>query len=163
MPVVYDQLRKIAARCLNSERPNHTLSATELVNEAYLRLVGSDLALHDRLHFYAIAARVLRNVLVDYARARSRQKRGAGAQQVTLDEALLITPNSGFGVLELDDALNRLSSNDARKGEIINLTVFGGLTQEEIAATLNISLATVQRELRMAKAWLHAQLAKPST
>jgi RNA polymerase sigma factor (TIGR02999 family) len=159
MPLVYDQLRKLASRCLASERPGHTLRATALVNEAYLRLVDSELDFNDRVHFYAVAARILRHILVDHARTQQRQKRGAGAQRLTLDEAILVSSDQS-GLVELDDALQRLAMNDRRKSDVVELLYFGGLTYDETAAALGISAATVHRELRMAKAWLYSELAR---
>ena len=158
MPLVYDQLRKLASRCLASERPGHTLRATALVNEAYLRLVDSELDFHDRVHFYAVAARVLRHILVDHARSRQRQIRGGGAKQLTLDEAIMVS-NEQPGLVELDDALQQLSARDRRKSEVVELLYFGGLTYDETAVALGISPATVHRELRMARAWLYSELA----
>lgn len=158
MPLVYGQLRKLASRCLAAERPGHTLRATALVNEAYLRLVESDATFNDRVHFYAVAARMLRHILVDHARTNNRQKRGAGAERLTLDEAIMVgAPQPQL--LELDEALNRLAARDKRKSEIVELLFFGGLTYDETAAALGISPATVHRELTMAKAWLHRELA----
>jgi RNA polymerase sigma factor (TIGR02999 family) len=159
MPLVYDQLRSLAGRCLSSERPEHTLRATALVNEAYLRLVDSNLTLNDRVHFYAVAARLLRHILVDHAKALHRAKRGGGAQKLALDEALVVGQASPSGILDLDEALQRLATHDARKAEVVELLFFGGLTYDEVAAKLDISPATVHRELRMAKAWLHRELA----
>ncbi len=159
IPLVYDQLRKLASRCLASERPGHTLRATALVNEAYLRLVDSGLDFNDRVHFYAVAARILRHILVDHARSQQRQKRGAGAQRLTLDEAILVGGDQP-GLLDLDDALQRLAMNDRRKSDVVELLYFGGLTYDEVAAALGISAATVHRELRMAKAWLYSELAR---
>jgi len=158
MPLVYDQLRKLASRCLASERPGHTLRATALVNEAYLRLVDSGTDFNDRVHFFAVAARLLRQILVDHARSQKRQKRGAGAQNLTFDEAILVAPSQP-GLVELDDALTRLAAVDHRKSEVVELLYFGGLTYDETAAALGISAATVHRELRMAKAWLYTELA----
>jgi RNA polymerase sigma factor (TIGR02999 family) len=158
MPLVYDQLRALAARCLSSERPEHTLRATALVNEAYLRLAGSELTFNDRVHFYAVAARLLRHILVDHAKALQRAKRGGGAVKLSLDEALVVGQAAPSGILDLDDALKRLAVHDARKAEVVELIFFGGLTYDEAAAMLNISPATVHRELRMAKAWLHRDL-----
>jgi RNA polymerase sigma factor (TIGR02999 family) len=158
MPLVYDQLRKLASRCLASERPGHTLRATALVNEAYLRLVDSGVDFHDRVHFYAVAARVLRHILVDHARSRDRQIRGGGAQKLTLDEAILVSSEQP-GLVDLDEALQRLSARDRRKSEVVELLYFGGLTYDETAVALGISPATVHRELRMAKAWLYSELA----
>jgi RNA polymerase sigma-70 factor (ECF subfamily) len=158
MPVVYEQLRKLASRCLRAERPDHTLRATALVNEAYLRLVDADVAWQDRVHFFAVSARLLRRILVDHAKAGNRQKRGGGAEKVTLDEALLVGPQVTGGIVELDEALQRLAAHDPRKSELIELLCFGGLTYDEAAAALKISPATVHRELKMAKAWLHHEL-----
>lgn len=162
MPVVYDQLRKLASRCLISERPGHTLAATALVHEAYLRLVGADVAFEDRVHFYAVSARVMRRILVDHAKANNRQKRGGGADVLPLDEALVIGPETPAGIVELDEALKRLAGLDPRKSEVVELLFFGGMTYDETAAALQMSAATVHRELRMAKAWLHRELAQPS-
>lgn len=158
MPLVYDQLRTLASRCLSSERPDHTLRATALVNEAYLRLAGSEANFNDRVHFYAVAARLLRHILVDHAKALHRAKRGGGAVKLSLDEALVVGQSAPSGILDLDDALQRLAAQDARKAEVVELIFFGGLTYEEAAASLKISPATVHRELRMAKAWLHRDL-----
>jgi RNA polymerase sigma factor (TIGR02999 family) len=158
MPLVYDQLRKLASRCLASERPGHTLRATALVHEAYLRLADSGLDFNDRVHFYAVAARVLRRILVDHARSQNRQIRGGGARKLTLDEAILVSPEQP-GLVDLDDALQRLAANDRRKSEVVELLYFGGLTYDETAAALGISAATVHRELKMAKAWLFSELA----
>jgi len=160
MPVVYDQLRKLAARCLRSEAPGHTLPATALVHEAYLRLVGSDIAWEDRVHFYAVSARVMRHILVDHAKTGKRQKRGGGAEQIPLDEAVVVGPDAPAGILELDEALQRLSALDARKGQVVEMLFFGGMTYEETAAALQLSPATVHRELKMAKAWLHRELSQ---
>jgi len=158
MPVVYEQLRKLAGRCLRAERPDHTLRATALVNEAYLRLVDADVAWQDRVHFFAVSARLLRRILVDHAKAHNRDKRGGGAEKISLDEAVLVGPQATGGIVELDEALQRLATHDQRKSELIELLFFGGLTYDEAAAALNISPATVHRELKMAKAWLHREL-----
>jgi RNA polymerase sigma-70 factor, ECF subfamily len=158
MPVVYSQLRKLAAHILRSERPDHTLRATELVHEAYLKLIDSDIPWQNRVHFYAVAAKVLRHILVDHAKAHRREKRGGDAERIPLDEALVVGPETSSEVVELDEALKRLSLNDERKSQVVELTFFGGMTHEEIAAVLQISPKTVQRELRVAKAWLHREL-----
>ncbi|MGD0986769.1 MAG: ECF-type sigma factor [Candidatus Sulfotelmatobacter sp.] len=164
MPVVYQQLHKLAAISMRSERPDHTLRATALVNEAYLRLVEADVAWEDRVHFFAVSARILRRILVDHAKADRRQKRGGGVEVVELDEAVMIGPQTRGGIVELDLALQRLAALDQRKSEIIELLCFGGLTYDETAAALKISPATVHRELKLAKAWLHRELhqARPS-
>lgn len=162
MPLVYQQLRKLASRCLRDERPDHTLRATALVNEAYLRLVDANVDWQDRVHFFAIAARLLRRILVDHAKARNSQKRGLGIDKIPLDEAVLVGPGACSELIELDEALKRLAAHDRRKTEIIELLFFGGLTYDEAAAALSISPATVHRELVMAKAWLHRELAQKS-
>ncbi len=160
MPLVYAQLRRLAAGCLGSEGRQHTLRATALVHEAFLRLVDSDVTFNDRVHFYAVAARVLRHILVDHAKAARRQKRGGGAVKVELDEALLVGPGTPSNIVDLDDALKSLAALDKRKSDVVELLFFGGLTYEETAAALNISPATVDRELRMAKAWIRRELAR---
>jgi RNA polymerase sigma factor (TIGR02999 family) len=162
MPVVYQQLRKLASICLLSERPNHTLRATALVHEAYIRLVDADVAWQDRVHFFAVSARLLRRILVDHAKANRRQKRGGDAETISLDEAIMIGPQTVGGIADLDDALKRLAVHDERKSEIVELLCFGGLTYDEAAAALKISPATVHRELKMAKAWLHRELTQDS-
>lgn len=158
MPLVYDQLHRLAAKCLRAERPNHTLRATALVNEAYLRLVDANVDWQDRVHFFAISARILRRILVDHAKANRCQKRGGGEEKLQFDEAIMVGPQSESGIIELDLALQRLAEHDRRKSEIIELLCFGGLTYDETAAALKISPATVHRELKMAKAFLHREL-----
>jgi RNA polymerase sigma factor (TIGR02999 family) len=162
MPVVYQQLRKLASICLRSERPDHTLRATALVHEAYMRLVEADVKWEDRVHFFAVSARLLRRILVDHAKANHRQKRGGGAETISLDEAIVVGPQTTGGMVDLDDALKRLATLDQRKSDIIELLCFGGLTYDEAAAALKISPATVHRELKMAKAWLHRELTRDS-
>jgi len=163
IPVVYDQLHRLAAKCLRSEKPDHTLRATALVHEAYLRLVNADVEWQDRVHFFAVAARTLRRILVDHAKASGREKRRGSGEKVELDEAVLVGPQVGAGVIELDLALQRLAERDVRKSEIIELLCFGGLTYDETAAALKISPATVHRELKMARAFLHRELMQGST
>jgi RNA polymerase sigma factor (TIGR02999 family) len=158
MPVVYEQLRKLASNCLRSERPDHTLRATALVHEAYVRLVDSGVTFQDRVHFYAVSARILRRILVDYARSQNRQKRGGEFEKVPLEEAIMVGPKADRGIIELDDAMQRLAAQDQRKSELIELLFFGGLTYDEAAAALKISPATVHRELTLAKAWLYREL-----
>jgi RNA polymerase sigma factor (TIGR02999 family) len=158
MPFVYDQLRKLASNCLRAERRDHTLRATALVHEAYVRLIGSEVDWQDRVHFFAISARLLRRILVDHAKSRKRGKRGGEFQKVSLDEAVLVGPESDKGIVELDEALQRLAGQDQRKSELIELLFFGGLTYDEAAAALKISPATVHRELTLAKAWLYREL-----
>lgn len=163
MPVVYQQLRKLASICLRAERPDHTLRATALVHEAYLRLVDADVAWQDRVHFFAVSARLLRRILVDHAKASKRQKRGGGAEMIAFDEAVMVGPKTSGGIVELDYALQRLAALDPRKSDMIELLCFGGLTYDEAAAALKISPATVHRELKLAKAWLHRELTQGTT
>lgn len=158
MPFVYDQLHKLASNCLRSERPEHTLRATDLVHEAYVRLVDADVAWQDRLHFFAVSARLLRRILVDHAKSRNRHKRGGEFQKIPIDEALMVGPEADKSIVELDDALHRLAVHDQRKSDLIELLFFGGLTYDEAAAAMNISPATVHRELTLAKAWLYREL-----
>jgi RNA polymerase sigma factor (TIGR02999 family) len=162
LPLVYDELRKLAAQRLAQEKPGQTLEATALVHEAYLRLVDANVAWQDRVHFFAVSARLLRRILVDHAKANKRQKRGGGAEMIPLDEAIMIGPQITGGIVELDLALRRLAEYDQRKSEIIELLCFGGLTYDEAAAALKISPATVHRELTMGKAWLHRELTRES-
>lgn len=159
MPLVYDQLRKLAGNCMRSERSGHTLRPTALVHEAYLRLVGSDIAFQDRTHFYAVAARTLRRILVDHAKGRNRGKRGAGAGHISLEDALVVGPDAPAGILELNAALERLARVDQRKSDIVEMLFFGGLTHEEACGALGISPATLHRELTLAKAWLYREVA----
>jgi RNA polymerase sigma factor (TIGR02999 family) len=160
MPLVYSQLHRLAERAMRDERGDHTLRATALVHEAYVRLVQADVSFNDRAHFYAVAARLLRRILVDHARGARREKRGNGSAKLTFDEVLYVGPATHRGILELDDALKGLASNDQRKSDIVEMLYFGGMTYEETAAALGISDSTVHRELRMAKAWLYQELAR---
>lgn len=158
VPHVYDQLRSMAEKCFRSERESHTLRATALVHEAYLRLAGSQVDWQSRAHFYAVAARVMRRILVDHARAQQRQKRGGGAWKLSLEEAAEVGGGKPALVVALDEALQRLAGQDARKSELIEMIYFGGLTYEEAAAVAGVSVPTVQRDLRMAKAWIYREL-----
>lgn len=156
-PIIYDDLRRIAARHLRSERPGHTLQATALVNEAFLQLAEADLKPEDRAHFLAVAARVMRHILTDYGRARRRQKRGGGVSPVTLEEDR-IAESQSTDVVDLDEALQALSKIDQRKSDILVLHYFGGMTYDEMADALHVSAATIDRDLRFAKAWLSNEL-----
>lgn len=158
LPVVYDELAGLARHALHSERSDHTLQTRGLVHEAYIRLVDADIPFQDRAHFMAIAARTMRRVLVDYARSRVRQKRGGGAIRVDLDRVDVPAPDDGVALLQLHDALEHLASFDPRKAEIVELHFFGGLTYDETAAAVGLSAATVDRELRLAKAWLKVEM-----
>jgi RNA polymerase sigma-70 factor, ECF subfamily len=157
MPLVYEQLRRLAGNCLRAERPS-TLRATALVHEAYLRLVDSDVTFQDRVHFYAVCARLLRRILVDHARSQHRLKRGGEVEKIPLDDAILVGPQVDRSIVDLDEALKRLAEQDQRKSELIELLFFGGLTYDEAAEALKISPATVHRELTLAKAWLYREL-----
>lgn len=159
MPLVYDELHKVAARYLRKQRPDHTLQPTALVNEAYLKLVDiSNVSWEDRAHFFAVASQTMRHVLVDHARGHNREKRGGGAQKVSLDEAMAFVDNNEVDVLMLDDAMRALAEIDEQQSRIVELRFFGGLTVEETALVLRISPATVKREWRIAKAWLHKRI-----
>ena len=156
-PLVYDELHRIAERYMHSERSGHTLQATALVNEAFVRMADSDVPWVDRAHFFALAARTMRRILTDYARARLSAKRGAGAAAITLHEGLVPGDDTGR-LLDIDEALDKLGEIDARKSDILVLHYFGGLTYEETAEALGVSPATVDRDLRLAKAWLASEL-----
>ncbi len=158
LPLVYDELKRVARRHLRGEAEGHTLQTTALVHEAYLRLVGTDLSWEGRRHFLAVAAQVMRRVLVDHARGRGRAKRGGGITAVALQEELAAAPARPADLLDLDEALERLSSLDPRKAQVIDLLYFGGLSYDETAAVLGISPATVHRDLRLARAWLFREL-----
>jgi len=160
MPLVYEELRRLARRYLSAERPEHTLRATELVHETYMRLIGAEIDWQDRAHFYAVAARVIRRILVDHANSRNCRKRGGDVERVPLDESLVIGAEAPEIIVNLDEALRRLAVVDSRKSDIVQCLYFGGMTYDETAAALNISAATVDRELRIAKAWLHRELAR---
>lgn len=158
-PLVYQELHRLAAAYMARERPGHTLQATALVHEAYLRLVDlQGVGWRDRAHFFAVAARTMRRILVDFARAREYQKRAGGGDRVSLEESLVISGEPGAGLVALDDALNRLAAIDDRKSRIVELRFFGGLQVDETAEALNISSETVMRDWRAAKAWLYLQL-----
>lgn len=159
-PLVYDELRRRARHYLRAERSNHTLSPTALVHEVYLRLVNLDrVDWQDRTHFFALAARQMRRILVDSARARQYQKRGGGAVAVRLDSAFAVAARQP-DLVALDDALSALTAQDERKARVVELRFFGGLTNEEIARELGISTDTVTRDWQMAKLWLRRELRK---
>jgi RNA polymerase sigma factor (TIGR02999 family) len=162
--LLYKELRRLAAGCLRRERPNHTLQPTALVNEAYLRLAAAEgkSGWNDRVRFLAVASHLMREILIDYARNRNRVKRGGGQALICLDEAGELAANCEVDFLGLDDALNELERIDTQQRKIVELRYFGGLTIEETAEVLEISPATVKRDWRVAKAWLHRQL-NPAT
>lgn len=160
-PLVESELHRLAKTFLRRERPGHTLQATALVNEAYLRLIDdSAIEWQNRAHFYGIAAQLMRRILVDHARRRQKLKRGGEALRVSLSEAENVAPQTSADILMLDEALSLLAEFDARKSQIVELKFFGGLHEEAIAQVLNISLRTVQREWNLARAWLYQELAK---
>jgi RNA polymerase sigma factor (TIGR02999 family) len=155
IPVIYRELRQRAHRCLRGERPGHTLQTSALLNEAYLRLAGSaPVAWESRSHFLALAARMMRRILVDHARSRRSLKRGGDARPVSLDEENLLASQPPRDLVTLDDALGALSELDTRKGRVVELRFFGGLSVEETAGILKVSPQTVMRDWKLAKAWL---------
>ncbi len=158
MPIVYDELRRLARRFMSSERGDHTLQHTALVHEAYLELVQMDVGWNDRAHFFAIAARAMRRILVDHARGKHRDKRGGGFVRVPIEAAEAQPARTDVDLLALDDALERLALIDPRKSEMVEMRYFGGLTQDELSAVLGVSLATVNRDLAWARDWLRSDL-----
>jgi RNA polymerase sigma factor (TIGR02999 family) len=161
LPLVYDELRQLAAQKLAQEKPGHTLQTTALVHEAYLRLVDVDKEQrwNSRRHFFAAAAEAMRRILVESARRKSRLKHGRGCQRVDLDSGCLMSAAPSLDLLALDEALSRLAETEPAKVELVKLRFFAGLTMPEAAAALNISLATAERYWTFAKAWLYAELA----
>ena len=157
VPHVYQQLHHLASRSFSREANNITLQPTALINELFLRIMKSDINLQDRAHFFAVCAKVMRAILIDHARGRQRQKRGGNLVRVTLSFEP-VTPTPDTGIFELNDALDRLKELDPRLVDVVEMHYFGGLTHDEIAETLQISAATVYRDLRMAKAWLKKEL-----
>jgi RNA polymerase sigma-70 factor, ECF subfamily len=158
-PLVYQELHKLAQSYLRRERPGHTLQPTALIHEAYLRLVHQNIAEYqNRTHFYGVAARLMRQILVEYARSQSAEKRGGGATRLALDEALDYSEEAAGELTALDDALTALAEFDPRKARVIELRYFGGLSVEETAEILDLSVPTVVRDQRMAQAWLHREM-----
>ena len=159
MPLVHRELRRLARRQMGHERANHTLQTTALVNEAYLRLIDlSRVGWQDRAHFFAMAGRLMRRILVDYARAHHAVKRGGSQEHVALDEAMLISSQRMEEIVALDTALQRLAGIDPRKARVVEMRFFGGLTTEEAAEALEVSVDTVLRDWRLAKLWLLREL-----
>jgi RNA polymerase sigma factor (TIGR02999 family) len=152
-PLVYDELRRLARNYMRAERGSHTLQATAVVHEAFLRLIQANVALQDRGHFFALASRLMRRVLVDHAKSRSRIKRNAGARDFIAEDTGAILPMD-FDVVALDDALEGLQQMEPRLAQVIELHYFGGLTYDQIAAAVGTSAATVHRDIRLARAWL---------
>jgi RNA polymerase sigma factor (TIGR02999 family) len=165
VPLVHDELHRLAHRYMNREGPGHMLQTTALVNEAYLRLVDSShVRWQNRAHFFAVSAQLMRRILVDFARSRNYLKRGGNAVQVSLDKVLAITPEQDPDVVALDEALNALAAIDERKSQVVELRFFGGLNIEETAEVLKVSPDTVMRDWRLAKVWLlrHLSAEKPN-
>jgi RNA polymerase sigma factor (TIGR02999 family) len=163
--LVYGELRRIAARFMRRERSDHTLQATALVNDAYLKLMAQDKDWQNRAHFFAVASSLMRRILVDHARSHHAAKRGGGAVKVDLDQpdgnsGLIFTPKRSEELLALDEALSRLNQMDERQFRIVEMRFFGGMTDQEIAEVLGISIRTVVREWVLARAWLHSELSK---
>ncbi|HLV87775.1 MAG TPA: sigma-70 family RNA polymerase sigma factor [Candidatus Sulfotelmatobacter sp.] len=159
IPVVYDELRRLAASYMRRERIDHTLQATALVNEAYLKLVEQrSVDWQSRAHFFGIAAQLMRRILIDHARGQLRQKRGGEMQMVSLDEAFVFSEQQGDELLAINDSLEKLTKVDPRQARVVELRFFGGLTVEEAAQVLGVSPKTVKRDWNVAKAWLYADL-----
>jgi RNA polymerase sigma factor (TIGR02999 family) len=159
IPIVYDDLRRVAGRRLRLEREGHTLSATALVHEAYLRLMGQQPSrLENRSHFFAVASELMRRILVDHARRRAASKRGGGAVRLTLDPAMVPGASPDLDLVAVDDALTELATLDPRQARIVEMRFFGGLSAEEAAGVLGISRATVERDWGLARAWLYRRL-----
>ena len=162
IPLVYEELHRIARRYMGREREGHTLQTSALVNEAYLRLVDwKNVEWQNRAHFFAVSAQMMRRILVDFARDRRYLKKGGGALQVSLAEAAGMTSQRGTDLVALDDALNSLAVMDKRKSEVVELRFFGGLSVEETAEVLKVSAETVMRDWKLAKVWLLRELEKP--
>jgi RNA polymerase sigma factor (TIGR02999 family) len=159
VPLVYNELRQLAKRQMWGERPDHSLQATALINEAYLRLVDlNNVQWQNRAHFFALCARMMRRILVDFARSRRYRKRGGGAEPISLDNAVAVTPERSKDLVAVDNALKELTKIDARKGRVVELRFFGGLTAEETAEVLKVSPETVLRDWKLAKSWLLREL-----
>ena len=159
VPLVYEELRRMASQYLRHERPGHTLQATALVHEAYLKLAGQrDAKWQNRAHFFGVASQLMRRILVDYARAQLRNKRGGKQPRISLDDSLLVSADRTDELLAINEMLARLEAMDLRQGRIVELRYFGGLTIDETAEVLHISSKTVLREWNLAKAWLYGKL-----
>lgn len=160
LPLVYDELHRLAAAYMSREREGHTLQTTALVNEAYLRLVDQTSAhWQNRVHFFAVASKVMRQILIDHARSHARAKRGGGATRISLDEIAVMSKERAANLLALDEALQRLAEKDRRKSEVVEMRFFGGLTIEEVAEVLRVTPKTVTRDWQMARAWLYREMA----
>ena len=161
MPVVFEELHRMARAYMNRQRVGHTLQTTALVNEAYLRLIDSSkVQWQNRAHFFAVSAQLMRRILVDFARARGNQKRGGSAERVSLERALEFSEDRGSDLVALDDALKTLAGLNSRQAEVVELRYFGGLTEDEVAEVLKTSPRTVRRDWSLARAWLYRELSK---
>ena len=161
VPVVYQKLRRLARHYMAGQRPGHTLQATALLNEAYMRLIDCEqVNWKDRAHFFAISAQMMRRVLLEFARSRRYQKRGGGARKTSLDEGLIASPQRGQDLVALDDALQALAADYPRQAQVVELRFFGGLSAEETAEVLHVSAITVMRDWQLAKVWLARELKK---
>ncbi|MEM8661537.1 MAG: ECF-type sigma factor [Pseudomonadota bacterium] len=158
-PLMYEELRRLALHHMNDQREGHTLQATALVNEAFMKLAYSDYTAANKRQFFALAAKAMRSILIDHARAKSSAKRGAGAVPVSLTEELPAETADPSNILAVDEVLGRLAEKDPRKADIVELKVFGGLSFDEIAEALDLSNATVRADMRFARAWMEAELA----
>src|SRR5206468_302498 len=155
-PLIYEELRRLAHHQMAGQRPDHTLQTTALVNEAYLRLTSQmNPSWQDRVHFFAVAARAMRQILVNYAKSNLAQKRGGGALKVELDETAIVSPEESKEIVDLHEALERLATLDSRKAQVVELKYFGGLNYDEMAEVLKISPITVRRDWEFAKLWLY--------
>jgi RNA polymerase sigma-70 factor (ECF subfamily) len=164
VPLVYDELRRLARNYMRKERAGQTLQTTALIYEAYVRLIDANrVEWQNRAHFFGVAARLMRQILVGFARERGSQKRGGGARRVSLDEAMIIDEGRDEDLVALDEALDALGQFDARKAQVVEMRYFGGLTEEEIAETLNVSPETVRRDWRLARSWLRQRLSGKQT
>lgn len=160
-PLVYNELHRLARRYMRGERPGHTLQTSALVNEAYIRLIDcKSVKWQNRAHFIGVSAQIMRRILVDFARSRNYTKRGGGAPKISLEEAAVVPYERGADLVELDDAMNALAELDARQSRVVELRFFGGLSLEEIAEVLKVSVGTVRRDWSMARAWLHRELSR---
>ncbi len=159
-PLVYEQLRALAKKRMSRERANHTLRPTELVNEAYLRMQSAEIDFHDRTHFYAVAAQVMRRILCDHARARLAGKRGGGLEKISLEESPQFAVDRPEQLVDLDHALDRLAQWSPRQSKVVEMHVFGGLTFDEIGEVMELSGRTVMRDWNVARAWLYRQMRK---
>jgi RNA polymerase sigma factor (TIGR02999 family) len=160
-PLIYEELRRLAHGFMRSERAGHTLQATAIVHEAFMRLVQSNVAVQDRTHLFALVARLMRHVLVDYSKARGREKRGPGLRKVPIDEVESAAPERELDVVALDEGLERLAGVQPRLAQVLELYYFGGLTYDEIAVAVGVSTATVHRDIRLGRAWLLNQIQGP--